>query len=74
VILYIEIFKTDVVKTDVVVFIDNVILCLASQWPIGICYLDVNWLIPKISACGARIWSNVSFNNVSFEDLDIQYH
>ena len=21
------------------------------------CYLDVNWLIPKISACRARIWS-----------------
>ena len=24
---------------------------------ISICYLDVNWLIPKISACQARIWS-----------------
>jgi hypothetical protein len=24
---------------------------------ICICYLDVNWLIPKISACQARIWS-----------------
>jgi hypothetical protein len=24
---------------------------------ICICYLDVNWLIPKISACRARIWS-----------------
>ena len=24
---------------------------------INICYLDVNWLIPKISACRARIWS-----------------
>jgi hypothetical protein len=24
-----------------------------------ICYLDVNWLIPKISACRARIWTLV---------------
>ena len=24
---------------------------------ICICYLEVNWLIPKISACRARIWS-----------------
>jgi hypothetical protein len=27
---------------------------------IRICYLDVNWLIPKIAACRARIWSLVS--------------
>jgi hypothetical protein len=27
---------------------------------ISICYLDVNWLIPKISACRARIWSLVA--------------
>jgi hypothetical protein len=24
---------------------------------LSICYLDVNWLIPKISACQVRIWS-----------------
>jgi hypothetical protein len=27
---------------------------------ICICYLDVNWLIPNISACRARIWSLVA--------------
>ena len=34
-------------------------LNLFSSW-ICICYLDVNWLIPKISACRARIWSLVA--------------
>ena len=33
-------------------------ICFKHQ--ICICYLDVNWLIPKISACRARIWSLVA--------------
>ena len=35
---------------------------LTSCWmkTICICYLEVNWLIPKISACRARIWSLVA--------------
>ena len=28
--------------------------------PSSICYLEVNWLIPKLSACRARIWSLVA--------------
>jgi hypothetical protein len=33
---------------------------LTSCWmkTICICYLEVNWLIPKISACRSRIWSS----------------
>ena len=31
--------------------------CLSPPYVICIWYLDVNWLIPKISACQARIWS-----------------
>jgi hypothetical protein len=28
-----------------------------NKLPISISFLDVNWLIPKISTCRARIWS-----------------
>jgi hypothetical protein len=51
-------------------FIGMLIFWLSEKWyPINmkwnknkrlnicICYLDVNWLIPNISACRARIWS-----------------
>ena len=31
----------------------------------SICYLDVNWLIPKISACRARIWSLLASERVT---------
>ena len=34
--------------------------CLFKSYWISICYLDVNWLTPKISACRARIWSLVA--------------
>ena len=29
------------------------------RWDI-MCYVDLNWLIPKISACWARIWTSYS--------------
>jgi hypothetical protein len=36
-------------KKDGIYIIDIIAIC--------ICYMDVNWLILKISACRARIWS-----------------
>ena len=38
----------------------NVIISYHSPICTDICYLDVNWLIPKISVCRARIWSLLS--------------
>jgi hypothetical protein len=38
----------------------STIVGTSSHNMISICYLDVNWLIPKISACRARIWSLVT--------------
>ena len=40
---------------DIIIMIGNLKKCLWQT--ICICYLDVNWLMPKISACRARIWS-----------------
>jgi hypothetical protein len=51
------------IDLDVYVFMfDLRMINMSSEWRpesqlISICYLDVNWLIPKISACRARIWS-----------------
>ena len=42
---------------------DNVCICIY--------YLDVNWLIPKISAYRARIWSLMASDSYSPEQADI---
>jgi hypothetical protein len=42
---------------------DNVRICIY--------YLDVNWLIPKISAYRARIWSLLAIDSYSTEQADI---
>jgi hypothetical protein len=35
----------------------NIMRLFLQGISLSICYLDVNWLIPKISACQVRIWS-----------------